>query len=321
MKRGIVLQEIEQIISSNSITQLLFLVFVTCFACVKVTIQGRCCRKYIRNTQDSVLYNMMFFASVALAISIVLPLAVPDFTTLWMSGLYSTTNASFQVLYTVALASGPVSLTVLIVNFSVLFPTTLSILFLGDRFFFTQMIGIVCLVVSMILSCNRTEGEQKANKKWLIVTIVCLLVNGVGGCVQKLFYQTETAKTVANSDNTFLVFTYLFSAILALVVYLVGAHTGKKEKSTYWFSKNVLFYALAVGAVIAVFQKMFMMGNKLIPGSIMFPTYYGLQSLGMSLIGIVLFKDKLTARQKIGVLFGIASIALMNVKIGFSVAL
>ena len=321
MKRGVVLEKIEQIISSNAIVQVAFLALVAFIGCIKVTVQGRCSRNYIKNTQDSVLYNMMFFASVAVAISVALPLAVPTGTTLWIAALNSITNMSFQVLYTVALTIGPVSLTVLIINFSVLVPTAMSFLLLGESFYFTQMLGIVCLLVSMILSVNKSENEQKASKKWLILTVACMLVNGAGGCIQKLFYQTETAKTVPNSDNTYLVFIYIFSAILALAVYLFCAHTGKKEKSTYWFSKNVLFYAMAVGVIIAVFQKCYMMGNKLIPGSIMFPTYYGLQSLGMSFIGIIIFKDRLSLKQKIGILFGIVSIALMNLKLGFYVSI
>ncbi len=313
------MEKIEQIISSNGIIQLLFLVIVTSFGCLKVTIQGRCSRKYIRNTQDSILYNMMFFASVAISLAIALPLAIPNGTIIGMAAVNSLTNTAFQVLYTVALTIGPVSLTVLIINFSVLIPTALSVFALGDKLFFTQMVGIMFLIVSMLLSVNRTEGEKKANKKWLILTVTCLLVNGAGSCIQKLFYQTETAKKILNSDNTYLVFIYIFSSVLALFIYLFCSHTGEKEKSTFWFSKNVAFYAMAVGVVIAIFQKLYMMGNKLIDGSFMFPTYYGLQSLGMSLIGIILFKDKLTLKQKTGILFGVACIAMMNVKAGFSI--
>lgn len=314
------MERIEQIISSNGIIQLIFLVITTIFACMKVTIQGRCSRKYIRNTQDSVLYNTMFFASVAASLSIALPLAAPDGMTIGMAAISSLTNTAFQVLYTVALTAGPVSLTVLIVNFSVLIPTAMSVIALGDKLYLTQMIGIAFLIVSMILSVNRSEGEQKANKKWFILTVTCLIVNGAGSCLQKLFYQTETAKTVPNSDNTYLVFIYIFSSALAFLIYLFCANTGKKEKSTFWFTKNVLFYAMAVGVVIAIFQKLYMLGNKLIDGSFMFPTYYGLQSLGMSLIGIILFKDHLTTKQKIGIVFGVVCIAMMNIKAGFSVS-
>lgn len=319
LKRGhIILEQFEQILRSNGLLQLVFLVITTVFACAKVTIQSRACRKYILNSQDSVLYNVMFFASVAAALAIALPLAAPTRIIIIFAAISSITTSAFQILYSVALTAGPVSLTVLIVNFSVLFPTAMSVLFLGDNLYLSQMLGIVCLIISMLLSFNKGENEQKANTKWLILTIVCLLTNGLGSCIQKVFYETDTSN-IANSDNTYLVFIYIFSSVLSLTFYFIKANTGKKEKSTYWFSKNVLFYAMLVGVIIAIFQKLYMMSNKNIDGVVMFPTYYGLQSLGMTLIGIALFKDNLNAKQKLGIVFGTLSIVLMTLKLGFCV--
>ena len=309
----------EQILSTNGIIQLIFLVITSAVGCSKVTVQSRLSRQYIRNSQDSVLYNVMFFASVGAALAIALPLAAPTKTILIFAALSSIATSAFQILYSVALTAGPVSLTVLIINFSVLFPTAMSIFYIGENFYITQMFGILCLIISMLLSCNKTEGEQKISTKWLMLTITCLLANGIASCVQKLFYQTETSK-IPNSDNTYLVFIYIFATAVSLSFYLIKANTGKKERSTYWFSKNVLFYAMLVGVIIAVFQKLYMMANKNIDGSLMFPTYYGLQSLGMTLIGILLFKDHLTSKQKLGILFGTVSIIMMNIKAGFSIS-
>ena len=312
------MDKIEQILSTNGIVQFLFLVLVTAFGCAKVTVQGRCCRKYIRNSQDSVLYNVMFFASVAAALAIALPLSSVTTSIVVWAAIHSFSYAAFQILYSVALTCGPVSLTVLIINFSSLISTAFSVIALNEKLFLTQVIGIIFLITSMILSCNKTAGEKKATKKWVILTVTCLLTNGVGACIQMMFSRSETVKNIPNSDNTYLVVLYIFSAIVSLFVYLIVANTGKKEKSTFWFSKNVLFYAMAVGVIIGIFQKGYMMGNKTIPGTFMFPTYYGLQSLGMSLIGIILFKDRLSIRQKIGIVFGVCCIAMMNVKVGIS---
>ena len=53
-----------------------------------------------------------------------------------------------------------------------------------------------------------------------------------------------------------------------------------------------------------------------IDGGFMFPTYSGMQSLGMTVIGILLFKDKLSKRQVLGVVTGISCVVLMNVRWG-----
>ena len=309
------MNDINGLLSTSGIAQFALLIIMTFFACSKVTLQGRVCRKYLRNSQDSVLYNSIFFSFVAISLSLVLPLAMPTSELVFMAVLNGALNMTFQVLYSVSLASGPVSLTVVIINFSVLVPTALSFFAFGDSLYFTQLGGIVLLMTSMLLSFNKTEGEQKANKKWMILTLICFAVNGAQSCLQKLFYATETAN-IENTDNTYLVVTYVSSIIIALGLYFIKAHTGKKEKSTFWFSKNVVFYAMAIGIIIAIFQKLFMLGVEKIDGTLMFPTYYGLQSVFMTAIGIIMFKDPLTQRQKLGALCGIASIALMNLKIG-----
>ena len=306
---------LKELASSNGIVQFLLIVLITLFASAKVTLQGRACRKYVRNTQDSVLYNILFFASVAVALCVLFPMAAPDKSTVLLAAAASIANVAYQVLYSVSLTIGPVSLTVLIVNFSVLIPTAMSFLAFGEKMYYTQLLGIAFLIISMLLSVNKTEGERKASKKWLIFTIIALICTGTTSSVQKLFYKTE-ASTVANSDITLLVFIYVFSTLLALAVYIFNFCTGKKEKSTFWFSKNVLFYAIGVGVIIAVFQKLYMFCSENIDGSFMFPTYTGLQSVSMSVIGIVLFKDRLTLRQKLGVLCGVISVAAMNLKIG-----
>ena len=308
---------LETLLAGGGISHFIMLLVITSLACVKATTQSRVCRGHIRNSQDSVLYNAMFFCAVAVALSLFFPLAVPNTPIICLAFLHGVLNAAFQVLYSISLSIGPVSLTVLIINFSVLLPTCTSIFVFGESLYFTQLIGVCLLITSMLLSVNRSEGEQKTEKKWLILSVLSMLSTGCSGALQKMFYITKSSD-IQNSENTFLVLTYIFAAVFAFSVYFFTAHTGKKEKSTFWFSGTVLLYAIAIGLIIAVFQKLFMLGTKHIDGTVFYPSYYGLQSVSMTFIGVLLFKDHLTARQKLGSLCGVLSIALMNLKAGIS---
>lgn len=302
-------------LDTSHLLQFLFLVLLTVLACSKVTLQGRVSRKYIRNTQDSVLYNALFFVAVALMQSLILPLAKPSGDVTLLATLSGLSTLTFQVVYSVALTTGPISLTVLLVNFNILIPTVMSVILFREKLYYAQLLGIVFLIISMILNVNKTEGEKKGNTQWLLLTLIALLAGGADNCIQKIFYLADGSKVI-NAANTYLVLRYIVSAILAFVLYFMGLHTGKKEKSSYWFNKNVLFYAVGIGAIIAVFQKLYMVGIEHIDGTFMFPTYTGLQSVSMTAIGVVLFKDRLSRRQWLGVLSGIISVALMNLKIG-----
>jgi multidrug transporter EmrE-like cation transporter len=61
-----------------------------------------------------------------------------------------------------------------------------------------------------------------------------------------------------------------------------------------------------------------MVSTEYINGSVLYPTYNGLQAVIMGIVGVIFFGDKLSSKQKLGMIFGIASIALMNIKLGFS---
>lgn len=309
-----------ELFKTNGIAQFLLLLTITLLGCIKVTIQTKACRRNLRNTQDSLVYNTMFFASVALFLGLIFPQTLPTPLLITLSALSAITNVAFQVIYSVCLTCGPISLTVLIVNFSVLIPTLYSSVFFKEQVFITQIFGIILLIVSMLLSFNRNEGEQKASKKWLILTLIALGANGAGAIIQKFFYKTELAN-VENAANTFLLFVYIFATAMTFILSLFNSHTGKKEKCTFWFSKSMLFYAVIVGLIIAVFQKLFMLSTECVPGTVMYPTYYGMQSVGMGIIGMLVFKDHLSVKQKLGILVGALSIAMMNLKIGWSFTL
>lgn len=63
--------------------------------------------------------------------------------------------------------AGHVSLTTLIVNFSVLLSAAFGMVMYGDRLYLTQFAGIAALVVSMFLSVEKKHDEKKKQGKWL----------------------------------------------------------------------------------------------------------------------------------------------------------
>jgi len=304
-------------LATSQLLQFALILLLTFLSCGKVTIQGHVSRNYIRNTQDSVLYNTLFFAFISILLAIFLPLARPVPQAMLLAAVASLSNVVFQVLYSVALTRGPVSLTVLIVNFSVLIPTAMSVFFFGEALYATQLLGILCLILALILSANKAQGEQKASKLWFVMALTCMLLSGANACIQKGFYVTEAA-LIPYEENTYLVMLYAFSAVFAAIVFGFNACTGKRERSTFGVSGKVIAYTALVAGVMTAFQKFYILAIANIDGTFLFPSFYGMQSLAMTLIGILFFHDRLTARQKIGVLFGIVSIALMNVKLGFT---
>ena len=116
------------------------------------------------------------------------------------------------------------------------------------------------------------------------------------------------------NSNAFLITAYSFAFLIALVVF--GAMSLKKTeepkvKNKFW---KFLAFAAIIALVLSFYQKTYMYTVDVTDGVFFNPTYLGLNSVIMSLVGIFLFKDKLTVKQKISIVLGIASVMFMNLR-------
>ncbi len=167
----------------------------------------------------------------------------------------------------------------------------------------------------MALSSSAKDGEAKATRKWLVMAVSVMLSFGVGNSMQKVFWITESAKQ-PGSDVSLMVAMYGAAAVSAFAAHALFGRLDKHEPSKLGFKLPVIGYALAIGATMCVYQKTNMFALEHINGTFYFPTAAGVQSLLMTLIGVVLFRDKLSAKQKWGIVCGVVCVALMNVKFG-----
>ena len=119
--------------------------------------------------------------------------------------------------------------------------------------------------------------------------------------------------TIAFGETLYL--SHIWGMILLIISMVLNAKQEEKEKHTFQFSWKILAYALAIGVFLGVFQKFYALGMQKLDAAFMMPTWYGLQTLGMTTIGILAFGDKLCARQKWSIVCGLACIILMNLRV------
>ncbi len=284
--------------------------------CSKVTLQGFVSRGYIRSTADSILFNAQLFFVIAVVMALLFPMGSLGWDGVLMAFLTAAGTLIFQTFYALALKTGPVSITVLLCNFSLFFTTSFSIIAYREHMYVTQALGILCLLLSMLLSVKKSTDEKGISGKWILYVVLMVAANSAALIVMKIFSK-EMSAAFENSQNTFMSLTYLIASCLAFVSYFITAHTGRREGNTYgFFNRRVLLYVLLIGVVLGLYQKLNMIGLEKIDGGFLFPTYSGMQSLGMTVIGILLFKDKLSRRQIVGIAAGILCVVLMNIRMG-----
>lgn len=296
--------------------QFLLVLLLASLASAKVTIQGFASRRFIHTTQDSIWFNSLTFTAITMFLLLLFPMGQITGRLLFHACVMTLTTVVFQVCYAIALKTGPVSLTVLIGNFHVLITTSFACLFLGENLYLSQMAGIVLLMASMFLSSQSKPDEKKATRKWLALTLACMSCSAVYGISQKLFLATPES-LLPNAQATELAVSYALAAVAGFLIYAAGCKKG--GKTTMGLQKAVVLYALGVGLSLCLYQRLNTYALSVVEGTFLFPTFVGLQSLVMTLVGVLMFKDKLTQRQKWSVVCGIISVVLMNMRFGFAI--
>ena len=290
--------------------QFLFIVMLVAFACSKVTLQGDVCRKYLHGTRDSVFYNALFFTSVLLFLVIIFHPVLYTRETFIFGVLVGAASVIFQCTYSIALTIGPVSLTVMITGFSIMISTISSVILFNESVSVFQVIGMIFLAVSLVLTTFEKKSVSQTSLKWLINTLVATVSNGAGATLQKVYSKLYAVTEKGDTSASLLVIIYLAAAVLSFCALVFF----KKPEGRRFDIKHAMPFALGIGLIICVYQRLYMIGLSKIDGVFFFPVSSGLQSLAMTFIGVTLFRDKLSRRQWAGTACGLLSICLMNIR-------
>ena len=284
-----------------------FLIPVLCIlASSKVLIQSKFAKDCTKTPGDAVLFNgIIFVFSAIIALSSLqnsfdVPLCI-------FASIFGLFSVVFQVFYIHAFLNGPVSITVLIVSASMLIPIVFSAVTYHETVTVTGVIGILITIVVFWLNTERTKGE-KYKSKWLIFTLIAVIANSVNVITQKVFAKSYPQ----GSPQSFVAVAYLVAAVLSLLVYAFFKLKGKG--CTYKLKPAVFLTAGSVGVILSVYQLLNTYANSVIDGAVLYPVYNGGVSVLTTVSSTILFKERLTVKQRISVVLGIIAIILINIR-------
>ena len=281
----------------------LIIILLCALATAKVTLQSRFGKKGLKTDSDNVLFNAMVFLTAALLFCADIPKA--SFNT-WLFALtFAILTVVFQLSYTKALSVGNVSLTVMAVNLSMLFPVLVSIIFYNESLTPMRIVGIVLTVLSFTLTVD-LKTKERLSRSWLAFTAMAALANGGIGITQKIFGASEFCA----EKKSFVACSYAIAFLIAFTLYLFVRSRDKEAGSA---RARAYIFAVAVGVVLAVFQWLNTYAISIMDGSFLFPVYSGGSIILSTLVGILFFKDKLTKTQKISITLGIIAVIIMNI--------
>lgn len=186
---------------------------------------------------------------------------------------------------------------------SVVIPTTLGIILFHERLNMAAGFGIMLALVALYLVVSRNDSKQdKGNRRLILFPVIIFFGTGIGDMLMKFTERLNEAP-----DMSFMIaFIYFIAMLFGLLLVAYDAVKGKAKLQ--W--KN-LVGGTALGLVnyfstYCVYQCMRQFDNV-----VLFPLY----NIGVvcctALVGLLIFKEKLTRKNLIGLALAIIAVILI----------
>ena len=193
-----------------------------------------------------------------------------------------------------SLSTGPMHITLLITTSSMIIPT-MSGLFFGERFSILKLALVLILIGFLYLSLDSKKGDAKANRHWLFFCALAFVFQGSIGVLQKI-HQSSPHKDEASA--------FLFVAFICSLLY--SRIRAKKSYRELQFTKKHVLLAVICGLCTYSMNFLNLKLSGMLPSQLFFPLVNGSAIVLSSLLSVLLFKERLTGRQLVGLCGGIA---------------
>lgn len=285
----------------------LLMIITICSCILGNSVKNRFAKNQLKNQSDNLLYNL---AGNALSILILLcfgGISTTHPVTILLAAVFGLANLLSGLTYTTSLKNGPMSLTALIVlGGSLIVSTVIGTAAFGESVSTLQIIGIVLILVSMVLSSD-TKVETNITAAWIVIVLISAAFNGSLGVIQKI----QTKSAFPNEKFPFLFWTFIFSTVFNLIWLVLSKNTGKKEPVTISLRGKLLIAALVVGATTAAQHIINLLLVARMPAAVFFPICSGARIILSALVDMVVFKEKLSKKQVVSFILGFFAVMMI----------
>ena len=181
---------------------------------------------------------------------------------------------------------------------AVLIPVVAAVLFFHERMKGPQLLGAV-LAVAAILLMNIGKGEISHDSKKGGL-IILLLVSGLTDTMANIYDKTgaETLK------NHYLFYTFLAAMLLALAMALYRREKGRPAD---------VFYGVLIGVPNYYSARFLLSALGRVPAVIVYPVYSVGTIIAIALVGLIVFREKLSRRKAGAMALILAALVMLNI--------
>ena len=290
-----------------------WLVLLPLLSTIKVYIQGKLARDKVKSTSDVFLLNGLIFSSLVIIMVPLFYREIPPFEILLLCILRATFSMLFQVFYSLAFKTGPVSLTAIIVGFHIILPMLSGVVAFGEELTFLSVTGVILIFIAICMIPSKKTSNNKANLKWLIYTLIAFLLSGINNSITTLFSRSK----YASYNDEFIITGYIFAAILCFAVWFIrrgdnGVLPGHLRSGGKTLAM-VVGGAAAIGIVLGAYNIGLIHAAASIDSIILYPIRSVLGIVFNLLIDIIFYKQRFTKLQFAGIIIGTVAVVMLNV--------
>lgn len=269
---------------------------------------------WCKRTQASTAQLYLFNAINAFAALVVLllvtacmgQLRLPSLFTLCMGIGFGIVTALQTLLNMQALRIGPLSYTSVIVSCSMIIPALSGFVLYGEPIAPGQIVAIVLMLLSILLSVDKKDSESATSVKWLLLCLGAFLLTGGIGIMQKL-HQSSPYK---DELGMFLVLSFAVNGLFSLAFARNGSTPGLTKipgsAKLFWI------YCLISGIGAAANNEINLYLSGVMPSIIFYPVVNGLGILLNCSAGFIFWRERLNKKQWLGLVLGAAAIFLLS---------
>ncbi|MDF2686159.1 MAG: Integral rane protein [Clostridia bacterium] len=226
--------------------------------------------------------------------------------------IYGILNALSYVLYNVALikatSSGPYAFTMIVNLFGgIIVPVLFSALFLNEKLSLFQLSAIIVMLASFVVMNLKGLNLKGVNLKYYIWCFLTFLANGAFTTLIKV----QQTALKGNERVEMIMITYGFAAIMCFVFLLFSRK--KQAFSDFKTGRGAMLAVLACGVFSTMAANInFYMASRL-PAAILFTVNCGGVLILSAIYAVMIFKEKLSIFQVIGIIMSLLSIFMLSV--------
>ena len=249
------------------------------------------------------LSQSILFASAALLLFLLsaIPLRGISSSTLIYAAIYGLLLILSQWFFTLALRNGNTSVCSVIYSFGFILPTLSGALFWKEPLFITHVIGILIAIAVILLSAKKGHRERQIGRSFIPFILIAMLGSGGLGIMQKV----QQNSSVAGEKGAFLTVAFTLAFLGSLFACLLCHETVKPMRTEYFFS--VLAGSCFGGANFC---------NTVLAGKMKSAVFFPVQNISTillsTLLGIILFHERLTLRHVSIILLAILGVLFFS---------